>query len=260
VQGTGKTTLARILAKVFKIKKYDLKVINGSTSTGIDTVRNTVSNFVKIAPLGDKKIMIIEEADQLSHAAQKGLLAIIEDSEEYVRFIFTCNYPEKLIPALHSRLQHLHFNELDKEAVTETVVGILEQEEIEVDDVDLIYEHINTYYPDLRKIINSMQESSATGVLKEVVVHTEDAAEMEEWTTVWTTDPDKKELMDIAMRMNITSPDAVYDVMYTNVSNLPKDLQDQALIAISEHIYRSSFVANQNLCLAACVVKIYETD
>jgi DNA polymerase III delta prime subunit len=261
VQGTGKTTLARILAhRILNVQKYDFKSLNGSTQTGIDTVRNFVESFTKTLPIGKKKVLIIEEADQLSHAAQKGLLALIEDSEEYIRFIFTCNYPNKIIPALHSRLQHLHFTEQDKEEVIKSVVNILEAEEIEVDDVDVILEHVDTFYPDVRKIINSLQESSATGTLVGVMSHSDDAGDIDEWKEIWMDKPNKGELLDLAATMNITSPDAVYDIMFDHVSNLPEKLQDQALVAISEHIYRSSFVANQNMCLAACVVKIFDED
>lgn len=261
VQGTGKTTLARILAhQVLKVEKYDFKSMNGSTQTGIDNVRNFVESFTKTLPIGKKKVLIIEEADQLSHAAQKGLLAIIEDSEEYIRYIFTCNYPNKIIPALNSRLQHLHFTEQDKEEVIKLVVDILEKEEVEVDDVDLIMDHIDTFYPDVRKIINSLQESSATGELVGVISHTEEEGDIDEWKEVWTNKPTKSKLLDLAATMNITSPDAVYDIMFDHVSKLPENLHDQALVAISEHIYRSSFVANQNMCLAACVVKVFDDD
>ena len=259
IQGTGKSTVARMLITMLGAKKFDVKVINASTKTGIDVIRG-IEDWTKTLSTGTYKVVLFEEADRLSAFAQDALKSVIEDSPTNVKFIFTCNHPERISDALHSRFQHLHFTELDKNSIAERLVHILEEEDVGVDDEDNFFEHIETFYPDFRKIINSMQESSVSGTLKGVLVKTTTGGDTEEWEDLWKSgdELDKDDLLSLTLSMDIQTPDVVYDVMYNNIGNLPKGLQEDALVIISDHVYRAGFVANQNLCLSACVIKIFQ--
>lgn len=260
IQGTGKTTIARILINELGIQKNDVRVVNASSNNGIANVRNNIETFVKTAGLSKFKIVLLEEADGLSHDAQKALRWIIEDYlDKGVRFILTCNYPNKLIPAIHSRItSHIHIKELDKETVLERVVEILEREQIEVDELDYIQEHIDTYYPDMRKIINSLQQSSETGKLIGVIGKSDTASDNEQWEECWTTNPNKDDLVDLVRSMEIDNTESIYRTMYDNVKNLPEDKQMNAFVVIADHLYRSAFVADQEINLFACVINIFD--
>jgi len=266
IQGIGKTTLARILIKECELNPIDVKTINASSKTGIDSVRNGIENFCKTLPMGEFKVVLLEEADSLSLAAQKALRAIIEDSSDSVRFIFTCNYPEKIIEPLHSRLQNIHFTELDYFNFVKNIANIIENENVTVDNVDFVEEHISTYYPDMRKTINSIQQSSVTGTLCGVISKSKGSSDLEEWVKVWEMPPctetdypgkKKKMLEEIVSNMNLDNIDAVYRVMYDNVKNLPQLIRDDAIVVIAEHLYKSSFMSDQEINLKSCVVQIF---
>lgn len=260
IQGTGKTTVARIIINELGIQKNDVRTINASSNNGIANVRNNIESFVKTAGLSKFKIVLLEEADGLSHDAQKALRSTIEDYVNFgVRFILTCNYPNKIIPALHSRMTaHIHIQQLHKETVLERVAYILENENINVENIDYVYEHIDTYYPDMRKIINSLQFSSGTGTLQGVIGTSEYAADNEKWEECWSSNPNEDDLIELIRNMEIDNTESIYRTMYDNVKNLPEDKQKNAYVTIADHLYRSAFVADQEINLLACVINVFE--
>lgn len=259
IQGTGKSTVARMLITMLGTTKFDTKILNASTKTGIDIIRG-IEDWTKTLSTGKYKVILFEEADRLTPYAQDALKSVIEDSPTNVKFIFTCNHPERISDALHSRFQHLHFTELDRESIIERCVHILDSEDIEVDSEEDFFEHVDTYYPDFRKIINSMQESSASGTLKGVMTESTSGGSTEVWEDLWKSGKDlnKATLLSLTLSMDVQTPDVVYDIMVDNISNLPEEMREDAIIHISEHVYRAGFVANQNLCLSACVIKIFQ--
>jgi len=166
--GSGKTTLANILISELIKDESDLLALNGSTSSGIDVVRNSIEDFLSSASYGHSKtkIVYIDEADYLSHVAQAGLRGVIEHYQEAGRFIFTANYINKLSPALQSRFgQSFEFKKLPREYITKHCQKILESEKVEFDIIAL-NKIIATHYPDIRKIINLIQSRSTNNNLK----------------------------------------------------------------------------------------------
>ena len=111
--GIGKTTLAKILCNQLNIHPLDIKEINASRSNSVDDIRNDVINFVEKIPFGKFKVVILDEADWLSINSQATLRGVLEDYQDIARFIFTCNYPNKIIPAIHSRCQGFHIEKTD---------------------------------------------------------------------------------------------------------------------------------------------------
>ena len=118
--GVGKTTLAKIIINTVGINEYDVLEINASRETSVDVFRTKVTNFVSTMPMGNYKVVLLDEADYLSQHAQASLRGIMEDFAGNARFILTCNYPNKIIPALHSRCQGFHIEKVDLTAVSYT--------------------------------------------------------------------------------------------------------------------------------------------
>lgn len=162
--GTGKTTLARVLINDLEVDGYDVLEINASRDNGVDFIRSRIEGFVQTMPFGSFKVVLLDEADYLSHNAQAVLRGLMETYASTARFIMTCNYPHKIMDALKSRSQHFHIRDLDRTEFTARVATILVTENIEF-DLDTLDSYVSAHYPDLRKTINSLQQSSGTGQL-----------------------------------------------------------------------------------------------
>ena len=123
--GIGKTTLAKILINELGIESYDVLEINASRENNVDTVRDKIVNFVQMIPFGPYKIVLLDEADYLTPGAQAILRGVMETYASTSRFILTCNYPNRIIPALHSRCQGFHVEKTDQTEFTARVATIL---------------------------------------------------------------------------------------------------------------------------------------
>lgn len=162
--GIGKTTLAKILFNELDIDPLDILEINGSRTNSVDDVRNLITNFVQMIPFGDFKVVLLDEADYLSVNAQAALRGVMEEYHNTARFLLTCNYPHKIIPAIHSRCQGFHIEKVDVVEFTARVATILVEENIEF-DLDTLDTFVKATYPDLRKCINTVQMNSLSGTL-----------------------------------------------------------------------------------------------
>ena len=110
--GIGKTTLAKILFNELNVSSYDILEINASRERGIDEIRERVTNFIQIMPFGAFKYVLLDEADYITPIGQAALRGVMEEYHTTARFILTCNYPNRVIPALHSRCQGFHMETL----------------------------------------------------------------------------------------------------------------------------------------------------
>jgi replication factor C small subunit len=166
VQGSGKTSLAKII--VNEILDCQYLYLNASDENGIDTIRGKISGFAKTKSIDGKiKVVLLDEGDQISLDAQKALRNIIEEFASNTRFIITCNYLFKIIPALQSRTQI--FNLIPPiEGVVQRIKQILQRENIvlEADQKPILLEHIRKNLPDIRRIINDVQKFTVAGKLK----------------------------------------------------------------------------------------------
>lgn len=166
VQGSGKTSLAKII--VNQILDCQYLYINASDENGIDTIRGKISGFAKTRSIDGKlKVVLLDEGDQISLDAQKALRNIIEEFASNTRFIITCNYLFKIIPALQSRTQIFNLTP-PIEGVVHRVKQILQTEKITITEQQkpLLLEHIRKNLPDVRRIINDVQKFSITGKLE----------------------------------------------------------------------------------------------
>jgi DNA polymerase III delta prime subunit len=165
--GTGKTTLAKVLLNELGVDDGDVMIINASNENNVDTMRSKINGFSGSLPFsGDFKYVLLDEADYLTQNAQAILRNMMETYSSTCRFILTCNYPNKIIPAIHSRCQGFHIEKLDQTEFTVRIATILLTEEIsfQPDDLDV---YVKSTYPDLRKCINMVQQNIVDGVLQQ---------------------------------------------------------------------------------------------
>ena len=153
--GTGKTTLAKLIVNNLNC---DYLYINASDERGIDTIRDKVQGFSSVASFKPLKVVILDEADFLTIQAQASLRNIIETFARTTRFILTCNYIERIIDPLQSRCQVLKIVPPSKQDIAYHIMNVFKQEEVDcsADDLKLV---INQFYPDVRKMLNTLQMS-----------------------------------------------------------------------------------------------------
>src|SRR6056300_1514139 len=162
--GVGKTTLAKILINELEIDDYDVLEINASRENSIDTIRDKITGFVQTMPFGEFKIVLLDEADYISPNGQAALRGVMETYHASARFILTCNYPNRVIPALHSRCQGFHVERIDQTEFTARVATILVEEGIQF-ELDVLDNYVKVAYADLRKCINMVQQNVSEGAL-----------------------------------------------------------------------------------------------
>ena len=162
--GTGKTTLAKVLMKELNVEEFDILEINASRENSVDVVRNKIVNFVQTMPFGKFKVVLLDEADYLTPAGQAALRNDMEAYHMTARFILTCNYEHRIIPALKSRCHEFRINKTDKTEFTARAATVLVAENIDF-DLEILDNYVNVTYPDLRKCLNQIQVNSSTGKL-----------------------------------------------------------------------------------------------
>ena len=171
--GIGKTTLAKVLLNELEINDLDVLEINASRTNSVEDVRNNIINFVQMIPFGAFKVVLLDEADYLSPNAQAALRGVMEEYHTTSRFILTCNYPNRIIPALHSRCQGFHIERIDQTEFTTRVAKILMGEGV-TPDLDILDTYVKATYPDLRKCINMVQmnvQDKSRQNLEKVTLH-----------------------------------------------------------------------------------------
>lgn len=162
--GTGKTTLAKVLINELGINEYDVLEINASRENSVDVVRDKILGFVQTMPFGKFKVVLLDEADYLTPAGQAALRNDMEAYHMTARFILTCNYQHRIIPALKSRCHEFHITKTDRTEFTTRAAKVLLTEGVEF-DLEVLDNYVRATYPDLRKCLNQIQVNSSTGKL-----------------------------------------------------------------------------------------------
>ena len=162
--GTGKTTLAKLLINELGVEEYDVLTINASRENGIDMLREKINGFVQTMPFGKFKVVLLDEADYLTQPSQAALRNDMEAYHETVRYILTCNYAHKIIPALKSRCHEFHIAKPDMTEFTARSATVLVNEGIEF-ELDVLDTYVRATYPDLRKCLSQLQVNSSSGAL-----------------------------------------------------------------------------------------------
>ena len=162
--GTGKTTLAKILVNELEIDPYDFLQVNASRDNGVDFLKTKIEGFVSTMPFGDLKIVLLDEADYLSHNAQAILRGLMETYQSQARFILTANIAHKIINPLKSRCTQFVIDKTDQTEFTGRAATVLITEGVEF-DLDTLDSYVKATYPDLRNCLKLLQANSIGGTL-----------------------------------------------------------------------------------------------
>jgi DNA polymerase III delta prime subunit len=254
VAGTGKTTLAKLLVKNIDC---DFLYINASDERGIDTIREKIQPFALSMGFNDVKIVILDEADYLTPQAQATLRHTIEACSATTRFILTCNYLERIISPLQSRCQTFEITPPSKQEVNNKCEYILTQEKILFNDNN-IDDVVNTHYPDIRKIINTLQGSVVDGQIK---IDDNSLKNSQLGGLVVDALIRKAKLSEIRQILADSGSrefDDLFKYIYDKSSVLFGDREGEAILIIAKYQYEYTFVLEKEICVAAMLNKLLD--
>ena len=244
--GTGKTTAAKLVVKNINC---DFIYLNCSDENGIDTIRDKVKQFASGATFKPLKVVILDEADFLTINAQAALRNVIESFSLTTRFIFTCNFAERIIDPLQSRLTSFHLITPEPKQIAKHLKDILEQEQVEFDVSDLV-NVVKKTYPDIRRSLNVLQISIVKGKL--FLKNVSDNNYIEQ---IITEVKSKKKtafnnIRQIIADNNINDFTGVYKELH-NAYSTP-----EATIIIEEYLFHSTTIPDKEICFMGCVAKL----
>lgn len=255
--GIGKTTLAKILLNLLEVNDLDVLEINASRVNSVDDVRNKITNFVQMIPFGDFKVVLLDEADYLSHNAQAALRGVMEEYHTTARFILTCNYPNKVIPALHSRCQGFHIEKVDVTEFTARVATILVEESIEF-DLDTLDTYVKATYPDLRKCINMVQMNSIEGALKAPSQGDQGSSDYKiQMVELFKAGKINQARKLVCGQARPEEMEEIYRWLYDNVVLFGGDeAQEKAILIIKQGLVDHTLVSDPEINLAATMIRL----
>ncbi len=256
--GTGKTTLAKVLINMLEIDEYDVLEINASRENSVENVRDKITNFVQTMPFGEFKVVLLDEADYISPNGQAALRGVMETYASSSRFILTCNYPNKVIPALHSRCQGFHIERIDHTEFTARIATVCVEEGVEI-DIDTLDSYVKATYPDLRKCLNLCQMNTVEGKL--IKPNEGDSATADYKLAVVDLFKQGKILEARKMLCSQVRPeemDELFRWMYDNLElwGSTQEQQDAAILIIAKGLRNIPMVADQEINLAATLVEL----
>lgn len=256
--GTGKTTLAKVLLNELGVDEGDILFINASVNNGVDWIRDNVTNFATTMPFGDFKYVLLDEADYLSHNAQAALRGVMERYDNFCRFLITCNYPHKIIEAIHSRSQGFHIEKLDKVEFTARVAEILIMENVEF-ELEVLDLFVEAEYPDMRKCINLCQQNAQTGTLLRPHVGDLGASDYKvEMIALFRAGKIAEARKLICNKASLDEYEEIYRHMYENLQywGEESDIQKQAVIIIRNALVNHVAIADAEINLSACCIEL----
>ena len=256
--GIGKTTLAKILINALNIDAYDVLEINASRTNSVDDIRDSVVNFVSTMPFGQFKIVLLDEADYLSPNAQAALRGVMEEYSQTARFIMTCNYPHKIIPALHSRCQGFHIEKVDLTEFTARAATVLVTEGVEF-DIDTLDSYVKATYPDLRKCLNLLQMNTVDLKLKRPSETGTGTADYKlAMVDLFKSGKIREARTLLAAQARPEEMDEIFRWMYDNLDMWSKtpEGQDEAILVIRKGLVNHVSCADAEINLSATLVEL----
>ena len=256
--GVGKTTLAKILINELGIDEYDVLEINASRENSVDTIRDKITGFVQTMPFGEFKIVLLDEADYISPNGQAALRGVMETYASTARFILTCNYPNRVIPALHSRCQGFHIEKIDTNEFTARVAKAMLEESVKF-EIDILDSYVKATYPDLRKCLNLAQMNTVDGSLQSPK-DTENSSADYKLAVV---DLFKEGKIREARKLLCSQvrPEEMEELFRWAYDNLElwsdnEEGQDKAIIVIRQGLVNHSLVSDPEINLSATLVEL----
>lgn len=259
VQGSGKTSITRILVNALDIEPSDLMVLNASDENSVDVMRDKIKGFVTTFAMGPFKIVQLEEADYISLNGQGILRHMMEEYSEQARFILTCNYENKIIPAVKSRCQQFRFKASDRDDITEYVAKILIAEKVAF-DIELLDRYVTVGYPDIRKIVNLVQQNSHNGSLDELTSDSEAGDYKFQLLGLLENDNWSGARKIACENVAAEEWEEVYRFLYENLDRAPKfsdtDKWEAGMVVIAEHLYKHSICADPEINAASMFIQL----
>lgn len=259
VQGSGKTTIAQILIKELNVDPTDVLLINASDDNSVDFMRDRIKSFITTFAMGEFKVIQLEEADYLTQNAQAVLRKYMEDPECPARFILTCNYENKIMPAIKSRSQQFRFKASDRDEIAEYCATILLSEKIKF-GIDLLDKYIAVGYPDIRKIINLLQQNSIDGSLQSLVMESESGDYKFKLLDMISADNWKGARTLACANVATEEWEDLYRFLYENLHKSKKysneDNWEAGIVIITDHLYKNSVIADQEINAAAMFIRL----
>ena len=256
--GVGKTTIARALCEELGT---DYIIINGSEESGIDVLRTKIKQFASTVSFSGKtKVVILDEADYLNpNSTQPALRAFIEEFSANCRFIFTCNFKNRIIPPLHSRCAVIEFKigkeERPKIAARffKRVNEILANEKVEADP-KVVAKVLEKHFPDYRRVLNELQRYASSGKIDEGILVNMGEVNMQDLISALK-DKDWKKMRTWVVNNLDNDPQTlfrkIYDTLLDSVVQVP-----QLVLLLADYQYKAAFCADQEINLVACLTEL----
>jgi len=252
--GTGKTTLAKLIINNLDC---DYIYINASDENGVDTIREKVKSFASVASFKPFKVVILDEADFITIQGQAALRNVIETYSRSTRFILTCNYIERIIDPLQSRCQVLKIVPPSKQEVAYHIMDIFKQEEVDcsADDLKLV---INQHYPDIRKMLNTLQ-MSVNGdeiIVDKSILVSNNYKNKVLMELCKPTSKSFNNIRQIIADSNVSDYEDLFRYLYDNVEKYAPLSVGEVVIYIEEYQYHSNFRIDKEINVMALISRI----
>lgn len=268
-KGTGKTTLARILINEIvpvDCRKSDVLEINGSIKGSIDTIRKTIISHITSVPMGEVKIVFVDEAEKLSETAQKALKGTLETYADNARVIFTTNHINKFDPQLRDRFKEFKFNKLKKIDIMGYCIGVLDEEGIDIENnenVEALKKIVDLHPTSLRQVIVDLQDAAEGDKLVETNIEDETLAYKVDILDLINEDNWIKARQVAAENFFDDELIEVYRFLYDYIEEIEKfSKKDQkwkkGIIVLSDYMYRHAIHPDQEINFASCLIKLSE--
>lgn len=258
--GTGKTTIAKALCDEMGC---DTLVINASLDSGIDVIRSQVTQFASSLSMGgNAKVVIFDEADYLnSNSTQPSLRGFIETFHNNCRFIFTCNFKNRLIEPIHSRCTVIDFKIASKDKpilagqFLKRVCHILDKENITYDK-KVVVELVTKHFPDFRRVINELQRYSASGTIDSGILLNVGEASYKELIGNMK-DKNFTEVRKWVAKNSDASSTEIFRTLYDTIGeSIEPQSIPQVILILADYSYKSGFVSDQEINTLAALVEI----
>lgn len=256
--GTGKTTLAKLITNSIKC---DVLYINASDENGIETIRVKIKNFACNIGFNPLKVIILDEADYFTPAAQAGLRNMMETFSEHTRFILTCNFHERIIEPIHSRCQSFGVTPPSKKDVAANLVNILKNENVSFDK-DGVVLLVNTHYPDIRAVINTAQRNVVNGELKlakEDILEGDVKAKIIEMLKIEDMNESFTSIRQLLADNNIRNFADFYTVLFEKVDDYAQNKAAEVIVILADGQFQDASVVDKEICFMSTIIKILKS-
>jgi DNA polymerase III delta prime subunit len=250
--GTGKTTLAKMLVKSVEC---DFIYINASDENGVDVIRDKIKNFCNSSGFKPLKVVIFDEADYLSQAAQASLRPVMEIYSLRSRFILTGNYHERIIEPISSRCQSFELIPPSKKEVAIHVMNILKNENVSFTN-ETLATVINSYYPDIRKVIQVCQQYSLDGTLKLSQEELISSNIQNKLLDLFVRKSPFSEIRKFIVEQDIRKFEEIYDFLYENVDKFSDGKQASVILKLADGCRDNNNTVNKQIIFLAIAIEI----